>query len=65
MTWVIACFCGQLIDTPTCPHCGSRLPDFASPAPDRTGLRLYRSDDGNLAGHAQHLAAHSPHRRAA
>ena len=30
MSWIIACFCGNLIDTPVCPHCGSRLPDWST-----------------------------------
>ncbi len=29
MSWKIACFCGHVIDTSTCPHCGSTLPDFS------------------------------------
>jgi hypothetical protein len=29
MSWNIACFCGHLIHTSTCPHCGSTLPDLS------------------------------------
>jgi len=32
MSWTIACFCGNVIDTPWCPYCGSRLPASASNA---------------------------------
>ena len=29
MSWNIACFCGHLIHTSTCPHCGSTLTDLS------------------------------------
>jgi hypothetical protein len=49
MSWIIACFCGHLIDTPTCPHCGSRLPDLtgrqpAPPGADNQASRVIRNE---------------------
>jgi hypothetical protein len=49
MTWTIACFCGHLIDIPTCPHCGSQLPDLTvspstPPQADDRPSRLPRTE---------------------
>jgi hypothetical protein len=40
MGWIIACFCGNLLDTATCPHCGSTLPDLSVAARRRTDLTV-------------------------
>jgi hypothetical protein len=62
MTWVIACFCGHVIDTPTCPHCGSGLPEFADDSQAPPALRLAQAS-----ADASVVANEAPpaHRRAA
>ena len=60
MSWNIACFCGHLIDTTTCPHCGSTLPDL-------TLRPAVRPDDAGSTATTliRHRPSPRPHRAAA